>query len=240
MYSIIPAPPSGAWGSPCLCAPFRALGPAQTVIQATSPLTPRLVRRVMSAPALSRKSPPHPKGTSSALRASQRTINSKRKRETTTILSWRPLHNRPAGVLRRVPRSVGNRSTDIVSNIDLSTTLLQKFGVLRGGAPKPGFAYFCLAAKVGRARGHEMSPPRSGGHPRLWQGARFLLLLAPVVLAGRRLDGAVFQPGMHAVPRIQRHIALVSDSNIVPPKIPAAFAGLCFFHKAHLQFNNTI
>ena len=69
---------------------------------------------------------------------------------------------RPAGVLRRVPRSVGNRSADIVSNIDLSTTLLQKFGVLRGGAPKPGFAYFCLAAKVGRARGHEISPDPIG------------------------------------------------------------------------------
>ena len=32
-------------------------------------------------------------------------------------------------------------------------------GSLGAAAPKPVFAYFCLAAKVGRARGHETSPP---------------------------------------------------------------------------------
>ena len=30
-------------------------------------------------------------------------------------------------------------------------------GSLGAAAPKPVFAYFCLAAKVGRARGHEIS-----------------------------------------------------------------------------------
>ena len=33
-------------------------------------------------------------------------------------------------------------------------------GFLGAAAPKPVFAYFCLAAKVGRARGHEISPGR--------------------------------------------------------------------------------
>ena len=33
-------------------------------------------------------------------------------------------------------------------------------GSLGAAAPKPVFAYFCLAAKVGRARGHEISPGR--------------------------------------------------------------------------------
>ena len=37
---------------------------------------------------------------------------------------------RPAGVLWRVPRSVGTRSTDTASKIALSTTLFQKPGSL--------------------------------------------------------------------------------------------------------------
>ena len=61
---------------------------------------------------------------------------------------------------------VGNPSTDTASKINLSTTLFQKTGVLRGNAPKPVFAYFCLAAKVGRARGHETSPRMVGIPPR--------------------------------------------------------------------------
>ena len=50
---------------------------------------------------------------------------------------------RPAGVLRRVPRFVGNPATDIVSQIAPSTTLFPKLGVLRGETPKLIFAYFC-------------------------------------------------------------------------------------------------
>ena len=34
-------------------------------------------------------------------------------------------------------------------------------GSLGAAAPKPVFAYFCLAAKVGRARGHEISLDKS-------------------------------------------------------------------------------
>ena len=36
-------------------------------------------------------------------------------------------------------------------------------GSLGAAAPKPVFAYFCLAAKVGRARGHETIPWQRGG-----------------------------------------------------------------------------
>ena len=57
-------------------------------------------------------------------------------------------------------------------------------GSLGAAAPKPGFAYFCLAAKVGRARGHETSlpfgktkrkwgvelVPRAGARNLSWQG----------------------------------------------------------------------
>ena len=59
---------------------------------------------------------------------------------------------RPAGGLLRAPGSVGNRSTNIISNINPSTTLFQKFGVLRGSAPKCPFAYFSGKGKVGPRR----------------------------------------------------------------------------------------
>ena len=42
---------------------------------------------ITGAPAPFLRSPPHPKGTSSALRASQRTMNGKRSREATILLS---------------------------------------------------------------------------------------------------------------------------------------------------------
>ena len=38
--------------------------------------------------------------------------------------------------------------------------IVHQRGSLGAAAPKPVFAYFCLAAKVGRARGHEISPGR--------------------------------------------------------------------------------
>ena len=79
-------------------------------------------------------------------------MNSKRKREATAILSWRPLHNRAAGGLLKVPGFVGTRSTDFVCKIALSATLFPKTGVLRGGAPKLIFAYFCSVTKVGPRR----------------------------------------------------------------------------------------
>ena len=66
---------------------------------------------------------------------------------------------RPAGVLRRVPRSVGNRSTDTVTYVNPSTTLFHKSGVLRGGAPKCPFAYFSGMGQVGPRRVEPFPPP---------------------------------------------------------------------------------
>ena len=54
MYNGVPTSPTGAWVSSCLCAPFRASGPAWAGIQAGSPPIPRLVR-CSAEPALSRK-----------------------------------------------------------------------------------------------------------------------------------------------------------------------------------------
>ena len=51
-----------------------------------------------------------------------------------------------------MPRSVGNPAIDIISDINPSTTLFQKFGVLRGETPKLIFAYFCSVTKVGPRR----------------------------------------------------------------------------------------
>ena len=59
---------------------------------------------------------------------------------------------RPAGGLRRVPGEVGTRSTDTVCEINPSTTLIPKTGVLRGGTPKCPFAYFSGMGKVGPRR----------------------------------------------------------------------------------------
>ena len=63
-------------------------------------------------------------------------------------------------------------------------------GSLGAAAPKPVFAYFCLAAKVGRARGHETSPSRhhkkgNGVEPFLAPGGAKRLPLFP------QLDDAV-------------------------------------------------
>ena len=95
----------------------------------------------------------------------RRTINCKRTRETTTFLSWRPLHNRPAGGLWQVPRSVGNPASDTVDKTVHSTTLFQKIGVLRGETPKLTFAYFCSATKVGPRRVGD--PPSPAALPKL-------------------------------------------------------------------------
>ena len=141
MYSRVPPPLTGAWASSCLCASFRAFRFARPYLGGQqshfSPLT---------APGAAGKG-------SWFLPASFcQTINSKRKREATALLSWRPLHNRPAGVVWQVPGFVGNPATDIVSKINPSTTLFQKFGVLRGFAPKCPFAYFSGMGKVGPRR----------------------------------------------------------------------------------------
>ena len=148
MYNIVPAPLTGAWISFCLCAPFRAFRFARPYLGGQqshfSPLT---------APAAV--------GEGAGFPIPYRTINSKRQREATALLSWRPLHNRPAGVVWQVPGFVGNPATDIVSKINPSTTLIQKFGVLRGGAPKCPFAYFSGMGKVGPRRvGGPLSPAR--------------------------------------------------------------------------------
>ena len=133
------APPSG---------PSAALGPAWAGIQAVSPILPRLVRWVTEEPSLFRRSPPHHK------------LQEKKRSNYSPILAAHHFH-RPAGVVWRVPRSVGNRSTDIVSNLNPSTTLFQKSGVLRGGAPKCPFAYFSGMGKVGPRRvGGPLSPAR--------------------------------------------------------------------------------
>ena len=150
MYSIVLPSPSGARASPCFRAPFRAFRFARPYLGGQqshfSPLT---------APAAAGKG-------SWFLPASFcQTINSKRKREATALLSWRPLHNRPAGVVWQVPGFVGNPATDSVGKIAPSTTLFQKFGVLRGGAPKCPFAYFSGMGKVGPRRvGGPLSPAR--------------------------------------------------------------------------------
>ena len=76
----------------------------------------------------------------------------------------------------RVPRFVGNPTTDIISNTNLSTTLFPKTGVLRGEAPKCPFAYFSGMGKVGPRRVETRpSPVRRTGkpHPRRGPTAGF-------------------------------------------------------------------
>ena len=102
----------------------------------------------------------------------RRTINCKRTRETTTFLSWWPLHNRPAGGLWQVPRSVGNPASDTVDKTVHSTTLFQKLGVLRGETPKLTFAYFCSATKVGPRRGGTLLRHQDRRSNRLCLGER--------------------------------------------------------------------
>ena len=154
MYNGVPPSPSGARISSCLCAPFRAFRFARPYLgRHPGCFAPRY--RAWCGGLRERQAFP------ANLHLA---MNSKRKREATAILSWLPLHNRPAGGLLKVPGFVGTRSTDFVCKIALSTTLFQKIGVLRGGTPKPGFAYFCLAAKVGRA-GARNAPPPEGRRP---------------------------------------------------------------------------
>ena len=68
--------------------PLPGLRPYCVGIQAAPPpdTAPGAVG-ITGAPAPFLRSPPHPKGTSSALRASQRTMNGKRSREATILLS---------------------------------------------------------------------------------------------------------------------------------------------------------
>ena len=143
--------PNGARISSCLCAPFRAFRFAR----------PYLGRHPGCFA-------PRSRACCGGLRERQAfpanlhlAMNSKRKREATAILSWRPLHNRPAGGLLKVPGFVGTRSTDFVCKIALSTTLFPKTGVLRGGAPKLIFAYFCSVTKVGPGRVEPLPPRRA-------------------------------------------------------------------------------
>ena len=139
MYNGVPFSPSGAWISPCLCAPSRAFRFAR-------PCPGR------HPGCFSPDTAPGAAGEGAGFPIPHRTINSEREREATALLSWRPLHNRPAGVVWQVPGFVGNPATDIVSKINPSTTLFQKFGVLRGETPKLIFAYFCSVTKVGPRR----------------------------------------------------------------------------------------
>ena len=146
MYSKVPTSLTGARISSCLCAPLRALGPAQASIQAASPLIPRLVRRLRFKFSLHHK---------------QQEI---KRSNYFPILAAHHFH-RPAGAVWRVPRSVGNPAADTVTYVNPSTTLFQKIGVLRGGTPKWRFAHFFAMEKVGRARGHEIPPPLESGTP---------------------------------------------------------------------------
>ena len=194
MYNAVPSSPSGARISSCLCAPFRAFRFAR----------PCLGRHPSR---FSLDTAPGAVGSESwVLSASLcRAINSKRKRETTTILSWRPLHNRPAGGLLKVPRFVGNPATEIVSKVNLSTTLFQKTGVLRGGTPKLIFAYFCSVTKVG---------PRRVGGPHLRQA-----LPNPAYIHGKRLV-----PGDTNSPRARSgwHSSRNAPANLNRPASPPA------------------
>ena len=117
MYSKELPTLTGAWISSCPCAPFRAFRFARPYLGGQqshfSPLT---------APAAV--------GEGAGFPIPHRTINSEREREATALLSWRPLHNRPAGVLWQVPGFVGTRSTDTVAYVNPSTTLFQKLGSL--------------------------------------------------------------------------------------------------------------
>ena len=142
-YRLASAPPSG---------PSASLGPAWAGIQAASPPIPRLVRWVTGAPAPFLRSPPHHK------------LQEKKRSNYSLVLVGHRFTGRQA-YYWRVPGAVGNPAADIVSKINPSTTLFQKFGVLRGFAPKCPFAYFSGMGKVG--------PRRVGGpHPR--QGCRNL------------------------------------------------------------------
>ena len=147
MYNGVIPSLTGAWASPCPCAPFRAFRFAR-------PCPGR------HPGCFSPDTAPGAAGEGAGFPIPHRTINSEREREATALLSWRPLHNRPAGVVWQVPGFVGNPAADIVSKINPSTTLIQKFGVLRGGAPKCPFAYFSGMGKVGPRRVGTLPPAR--------------------------------------------------------------------------------
>ena len=128
-------PQNGAWASSCLCASFRAFRFARPYLGGQqshfSPLT---------APAAV--------GEGAGFPIPHRTINSKRQREATALLSWRPLHNRPAGVVWQMPGFVGNPATDILSDINPSTTLFPNLGSL-GVKPLSVFLVtFCTSKKL--------------------------------------------------------------------------------------------
>ena len=110
---------------------------------------------------------------------------------------------RPAGGLLKLPGFVGTPSTDIVSNINPSTTLFLKLGILKGETPKPAFAYFCLAAKVGRARGHETSSPSHSDKSRYQKGP------------GGTPAGALLSTDIYEFPSIRRSCSAVSSSRRV-------------------------
>ena len=64
----------------------------------------------------------------------------------------------------------------------------------------------------------------------------------PIALAGRRLDGPILQPGVDAVAPVKGRVAVPGAADIVPPEVPAVFAGFGFLilHRITSGFNNTI
>ena len=158
MYNEVPASPSGAWASPCLCAPFRAFRCARPFLgghpgcfsHLTAPGAVVGETQVSAAPWTAREV----------------------EKLLLSYLRGSPFY-RPSGGVGKVPGFVGNPAADTVSNINPSTTLFQKTGVLRGNAPKCVFGDFLHkqkvtprsvgtlplplrpTAKVGRARWHE-------------------------------------------------------------------------------------
>ena len=150
MYNKVPASPSGARVSSYPCVSFRALGPARAGHSSCFSLDTAPGAAGNRSWVLSCKSPPSHKQqekkrsnchlvlAATTQQAGRRTTESARVRRYSfyrLCLQNRPLHD-------PVPKT----------------------GVLRGGTPKPGFAYFCLVAKVGRA-GARNAPPPEGRRP---------------------------------------------------------------------------
>ena len=142
MYSRVSTSLSGAWVSPCLCAPIRAFRFARPCLRRQpsriSPI-PRLVRRS----AKPKFSPHHGQ-------------QEEKRRNCSLVLASQFLQ---AG--RRTIGSAWVGSSCLLSMRWVKQYPLRperpKLGYLGAAAPKPVFAYFCLAAKVGRARGRETS-----------------------------------------------------------------------------------
>ena len=149
MYSKLLSSPSDAWASFCLCSPFRAFRCARPFLgghpgcfsHLTAPGAVVGETQVSAAPWTAREV----------------------EKLLLSYLRGSPFY-RPSGGVGKVPGFVGNPAADTVSNINPSTTLFQKTGVLRGNAPKCVFGDFLHKQKV---------TPRSVATPLSRQGCRY-------------------------------------------------------------------